>query len=346
MYPFKKGSFAPRNAWYVAAFSRDVGRHLVSRTFLNEPVVLFRKEDGTAVAVGGRCPHRHFPLGASCLTGDEIVCGYHGIRFAADGRCTAIPSQQHVPSTYRIPTYPLVEHGMWLWIWMGDVERADPALLPPLKEILYGVPGYVSRPCYFFEVKARYQLLNDNLCDLTHIAYLHSKGAGVAEHASTPEQTTKRPRYLRTYRSMPRTPVTDVLRKMGAEAEHVDRESGMEYYLPGFHAGFGDVTYSSDHPIEPGKVIIGGRVYHAITPSTPGSSYYWFGVTGISEAHVAVAADSLEAVVREDVFAAEEIEKMLQLTGEGTNELMIKTDRGAVEARRMLQRMMDEESVS
>ena len=43
MYPFKKGSFAPRNAWYVAAFAKDVGRELVSRTILNTPVVMFRK---------------------------------------------------------------------------------------------------------------------------------------------------------------------------------------------------------------------------------------------------------------------------------------------------------------
>ncbi|MEO0033735.1 MAG: hypothetical protein RIS94_3493, partial [Pseudomonadota bacterium] len=83
MYPFSEGSFALRNAWYVAAFGSEVTRALLARTILNQPVVLYRKEDGTAVAVGGRCPHRHFPLGASCLKGDSIVCGYHGIAFGA-----------------------------------------------------------------------------------------------------------------------------------------------------------------------------------------------------------------------------------------------------------------------
>ena len=58
MYPFKEGYFAVRNAWYVAAFSREVGRELLERWFLDEPVILFRREDGNAVAMAGRCPHR------------------------------------------------------------------------------------------------------------------------------------------------------------------------------------------------------------------------------------------------------------------------------------------------
>jgi len=32
-----------RNAWYVAAWSAEVGRSLLSRRILGEPVVMFRK---------------------------------------------------------------------------------------------------------------------------------------------------------------------------------------------------------------------------------------------------------------------------------------------------------------
>ena len=75
MYPFRRGSFAPRNAWYVAAFAKDVGRELMGRTIVNTRIVLYRTENGEAVALDGRCPHRHFPLAQSCLKGDSIVCG-------------------------------------------------------------------------------------------------------------------------------------------------------------------------------------------------------------------------------------------------------------------------------
>jgi len=51
MYPFREDSFAVRNGWYVAAFAHEVKRELLSRWIVNEPVILFRKEDGTATAL-------------------------------------------------------------------------------------------------------------------------------------------------------------------------------------------------------------------------------------------------------------------------------------------------------
>src|SRR5580692_8020051 len=70
-----------RNAWYVACFSRDVvpGK-IFARRILGENVILYRRTDGTVVAMKDRCPHRSFPLSSSRIDGDDIVCGYHGIR--------------------------------------------------------------------------------------------------------------------------------------------------------------------------------------------------------------------------------------------------------------------------
>ena len=38
-----------------------------------------------------RCPHRKAPLSSGEVVGNDIQCGYHGIRFAADGTCTHVP---------------------------------------------------------------------------------------------------------------------------------------------------------------------------------------------------------------------------------------------------------------
>ena len=51
-----------RNAWYVAARSDEISRALFSRQYLGISTVLFRKEDGTPVALQNRCCHRSFPL--------------------------------------------------------------------------------------------------------------------------------------------------------------------------------------------------------------------------------------------------------------------------------------------
>ena len=92
MYPLKDGLFAPRNQWYIAAWSSEVGRQPIERWILDQPVAMYRREDGAPVALHGRCPHRSFPLGRSRVDGDNLQCGYHGISFRPDGSCASIPT--------------------------------------------------------------------------------------------------------------------------------------------------------------------------------------------------------------------------------------------------------------
>jgi hypothetical protein len=50
-----RGRFV-HNTWYVAMFSSDLAAgQLLHRTILNEPIVFFRKEDGSVAAITDRC---------------------------------------------------------------------------------------------------------------------------------------------------------------------------------------------------------------------------------------------------------------------------------------------------
>lgn len=81
-----------RNIWYVAAWSNEVpGGTLFHRTYLGEPILIYRKTDGTAVAMGDRCPHRFAPLHMGKLVGDAVECPYHGLVFDCSGACVANP---------------------------------------------------------------------------------------------------------------------------------------------------------------------------------------------------------------------------------------------------------------
>jgi vanillate O-demethylase monooxygenase subunit len=346
MYPFRKGSFAPRNAWYVAAFSKDVGRELTGRTIVNTPVVLYRTENGDAVALDGRCPHRHFPLAQSCLKGDTIVCGYHGIAFGPDGQCVDVPSQNHAPKSLRVPVYPIAEHGLWVWVWVGDPDKADPALLPPLDEIGLVGQGLTGHEMLFHEVACRYQLLNDNLFDLSHLAFLHGTSIGTPENASTPEVLEKRPGFVSSMRHIRDAPAPPLMWNTGIyPTDRIDRSMGMASYLPGFHCGITQVSYPTDHPEVPGQHISLSRVYHAITPSTPRSCYYHFAIAVDETVDVEQMRVALAPVIDEDIFASVEIEKIIDLyEGDPPPELMVKSDQNAVEGRRMLQAMMDAEA--
>ncbi|MEO0030530.1 MAG: hypothetical protein RIS94_288 [Pseudomonadota bacterium] len=346
MYPFTAGSFAPRNAWYVAAFREDIGEALLSRWILGEPVVLYRKEDGTAVAVGGRCPHRYFPLGESQRIGDTIRCGYHGFTFGADGRCTRVPSQSNVPSVYRIPSYPLVERGLWAFIWPGDPEKADESLLPGEAEIGFGVAGYIYKPFRTMLVKGRYQLLNDNLLDLTHLGFLHAGSIGTEDNASTPEERTVSERTIRSSRTMQDAECPPLMGKAGNYTGKVDRISGMTFFAPGFHAGIDDTFVSGTHPERSGERINSAKVFHAVTPATRHETNYFFALGGTSGAQVDALKSALWPVLDEDIFATEEIEKIIERSETLPLELMVRSDATTVEGRRIIQRMIDAEAAA
>ena len=108
------------NAWYVAAWDHEVGRQMLSRRILDQPVVLFRTLDGAAVALEDRCVHRFLPLSRGTLNGDQVVCGYHGMTYDASGKCVRIPGQSLIPRTACVRRYRVAEKWGCIFIWMGD----------------------------------------------------------------------------------------------------------------------------------------------------------------------------------------------------------------------------------
>ena len=125
----KDGQFI-RNTWYVAAWDHEVTRGPTGYIFLNEPVVLFRKEDGKPVALEDRCAHRRLPLSKGYLKRDDIVCGYHGVTYNCAGHGVHVPGQTSIPAWARVKSYPVVEKYKCIWVWMGDRNKADESLIP------------------------------------------------------------------------------------------------------------------------------------------------------------------------------------------------------------------------
>src|SRR5438093_7561813 len=99
----------PRNCWYVAATSDEVGRTPLGRRLLDRDVVLYRLKSGAPVALADRCAHRAMPLSTGRLDGDRIVCGYHGFTYDPTGQCVCIPSQPNVPAGTSVGAYPVRE---------------------------------------------------------------------------------------------------------------------------------------------------------------------------------------------------------------------------------------------
>src|SRR5881394_3900716 len=168
-----------RNSWYVAAWNHELidGRKL-ARTILERPLVIYRGTSGRVVALDDRCCHRAAPLSMGRIEGDDIRCMYHGMKFDASGKCIQIPGQDMIPPKLGVRSYPVVERYNLIWIWMGEIEKADPNLIvdyPPLADRRWrGLPGYMH-------YKANWLLIVDNLSDFAHLAFVHTHTLGGSE---------------------------------------------------------------------------------------------------------------------------------------------------------------------
>jgi phenylpropionate dioxygenase-like ring-hydroxylating dioxygenase large terminal subunit len=219
-----------RNAWYVAAWAHEItGDGVVARTILNEPLVLYRTGNGLVVAMEDRCCHRLAPLSLGRREGDDLRCMYHGLKFGPDGRCNEIPGQTAIPARAFVRPYPVVESGSWIWVWMGDAARADVSQIPAT--VAGNDPGWNMRMgC--LDYAANYQLINDNLLDLSHVAFVHEKTLG----RGTPQWATEQParipldrgvRFQRWFRG--RGPS----HYFGAPGERFDMWHSYDFIVPG-----------------------------------------------------------------------------------------------------------------
>jgi vanillate O-demethylase monooxygenase subunit len=99
-----------RNCWYVGAWSHEIGERPFARRILDLPVAFFRRADGRPAALLDRCPHRLLPLSRGTVVGDVLQCGYHGMCFDGEGRCTRVPAQNRIPTDAQVRSFPVVEH--------------------------------------------------------------------------------------------------------------------------------------------------------------------------------------------------------------------------------------------
>jgi vanillate O-demethylase monooxygenase subunit len=169
----------PLNAWYVAAWDHEVTRKPMARRIADRPLALYRTEDGKAVALADACWHRLAPLSLGKTVGkDGIQCPYHGIVYNSAGRCASMPAQESINPSATVPSFPVVERYRFVWVWLGDPTKADPGLVPDMHQMdspdWAGDGQTILAPC-------NYQLVLDNLMDLTHEEFVHASSIGQEE---------------------------------------------------------------------------------------------------------------------------------------------------------------------
>lgn len=338
------------NQWYVAAYTSEVGRGLLARTVLGEPLVLYRTESGQAVVLADRCVHRRFPLSQSRLAGDTIVCGYHGFTYDATGACVSVPGQQRIPRTARVATYPVVEQDSFVWVWIGDRERADPATIPRAPWL--ADPRYAV-VCGMEPLHARYGLLVDNLMDLSHETYLHGGYIGTAEVADTPITTEVDDENGIVYvsRHMDDAECPPFYAKSTGIEGRITRWQDIEYRPPCLYLLHSRIAPQGVYPGPDGddSAAFHAEIVYAITPSTEHTTYDFWAVArdfAIDDESVSdYLRTSNHTVVMQDVTALNLLEEVIAAEPERYQELSINIDTGGLAARRILARLAEQGQV-
>jgi phenylpropionate dioxygenase-like ring-hydroxylating dioxygenase large terminal subunit len=344
--------------WYVAGFPDEFGRSLAGRTFLGEPVVLFRTETGELVALEDRCSHRRLPLSAGRLKGDTVECAYHGLVYDCSGACIKVPGQDDVPRTARLKRYPVADMHGYSWIWMGDPARADARTIPDYSRL--SLPG-LGRHRIALHVEANYQLIVDNLLDLSHLPYVHGTTTGnppVSERASV--KTERHGNTVQVKRWAENIEPAPTFVQFGGYQGNVDIWQISQFQTPCYiRVSYGSGPAGTGIPEadaiwQPGHW--GFQVFHGITPETSTASHQFRYILhekgGADAASIAEFYRQNDQIINEDrvIFAIQQ--KALSTTGDGASaadvktSAIIKADGGLIQARAIISSMLQSDCAS
>ncbi|MFY9349025.1 MAG: aromatic ring-hydroxylating dioxygenase subunit alpha [Sphingobium sp.] len=335
-----------KNVWYAAGWSADIGRTPLSRKIIEQPVVLYRTEAGEAVALADMCPHRFSPLSMGSLVGDEIRCLYHGLRFDKSGVCTHNPHGDVIPPGAVVRNYPLVERYGMAWIWMGDADKADADRIPDFS-MLDSDDRYSYTRGLTISMPLNYELITDNLMDLSHVAFTHATTLG--NDTLVPGETAVRHEgdaiWCDRLGRDGEPPKIFVDSGACPADQRIDFWLDIRWHAPAsFYLDIGVVP--TGRPRDEGALFCSGQI---LTPAGPNQTYYFIKnfrnyMMGNDEATRAIEEGLVYAFETEDEpMIARVQENMAEREFWSLRPVILPCDSGAVRVRRFREKMLRDE---
>jgi phthalate 4,5-dioxygenase len=166
-----------RRYWLPALLARELPAPdcpPVRLQLLGERMIAIRDSDGRLGAMDEFCAHRGVSLWFGRNEEKGLRCPYHGWKYDVTGQCVEIPSEpedSHYCSRVKLKSYPLIERGGVIWIYMGP-----PELQPPAPEWEFAtVPIEQSFTSKRIQECNWLQALEGGI-DSSHVSFLHRGG--------------------------------------------------------------------------------------------------------------------------------------------------------------------------
>jgi phenylpropionate dioxygenase-like ring-hydroxylating dioxygenase large terminal subunit len=336
-----------RNAWYVAAWDREVGRELLPLTILGEALVFFRQTDGQVVALHDACPHRKLPLSMGRLKDNTVECGYHGLTFDGTGACVRAPGMQRPPPRACVRAYPVVSRYGLLWVWMGEPDQADPSRIFQVAQ--WGDPAWGVNQGDGMQVNCNYLDLTDNLLDPSHVAWVHPGSFANVACEDTPLEITQSDQGLTVWRWMKAVEPAPFYAPFLKFKGLCDRKQHYEMRYP-CHALIRAIfvpagSGGEGRPLHPDAFIMDS--FNFMTPVDEHTTrYHWFQMRNFAPNDAEVSrqfAVSVRAAFEEDRVVLEAVHR--GMTADGATAINLPIDAGPLKFRRkMAERIAMEEA--
>lgn len=334
----------PLDQWYVAGFGSELTTQLLARTLLGQPIVFFRDETGNIAALEDKCCHRMLPLSDGLLEAGKVRCGYHGLLFNSHGKCVQIPGQDKIPSKACVKTYEVCEQDNIIWIWFGKDTTSKPTTLPP-QYIFHSTPEFLY-DMGKYHYKAPWQLIHDNLMDLSHLGYVHLKtiGGDANTHMNAKMRVDVEDNKVKVVRHMLDSTPPPTYKAAWPFKGNIDRWQEIEFMMSHIRIWTGAIDANSDDINNNDRQGFHMRGFHGVTPETATTChYFWSMATNPvhdKENIKTKVVDQTRLTFDEDKGVIES--QFINMTRFGHQPVIdIHIDTGANQARRLVKRLCD-----
>ncbi len=167
-----------RKFWYATVPLTDLDDGPKPFRLMGEDIVLFKGVEGKPAALRDRCCHRTAKLSKGFVENGNIVCGYHGWNYDANGACVKIPQApgNAIPSGACVPSYHCEEK--YGYVWVALEEPLQP--IPDFPE--EGNPAYRRILQFYEKWQTSPVRMMENSFDNSHFSFVHKSNFGMIDN--------------------------------------------------------------------------------------------------------------------------------------------------------------------
>lgn len=175
-----------------------------------------------------------------------------------------------------MPAYHVRERDQIVWIWFGSKAHPEPTCEPPAYEVHSSGKYLFGGDVYHYD--APYQLIHDNLLDLSHLGYVHLRtiGGNASIHMNARMTVESDDTTVRVVRHMPNSAPPPTYTAAYPFKGNVDRWQEIEFHISHLRIWTGAVDVNTDALEDSDRGGFHMRGFHGVTPETETTSHYFW----------------------------------------------------------------------